>query len=51
MTVLGKPIKIRKTWKINPRTRVRESKKIYKRSKRRLELKKILKEINIKNKH
>jgi len=28
-----KRVKIRKTWRINPRTRVRESKKVYSRKK------------------
>ncbi len=43
MTVLAKPIvKIRKTWIINPHTRVKISKKIYKRSKVKKELKRIL---------
>ena len=47
MTVLGKAtIRIRKAWKINPRTRIKASKKVYKRSKRKVELKKILTEIN-----
>jgi hypothetical protein len=44
MTVLGKSIKVRKTWIINPRTHVKVSKKIYKRSRAKLELKRITKE-------
>ena len=39
-----KKIKIRKCWKINPRTKVKESAKRYSRAKKRKELKDILKE-------
>lgn len=46
MVMLGKPIKIRKTWKINPRTRIKESKKIYKREEIKKEFKGILNNIN-----
>lgn len=38
--------KIRKTWVINPKTRVKESLKKYKRAKVKKELKKITKELN-----
>lgn len=38
----GRPIKIRKAWVINPRTRVKESKKIYLRQKLKQETKKII---------
>lgn len=37
-------IKIRKTWAINPKTRVKPSKKIYKRTKLKQELKRIIKD-------
>lgn len=39
-----KRVKIRKLWKINPKTRVRESSKEYSRTKKKKELKDILKE-------
>jgi hypothetical protein len=42
--VRNKPVKIRKTWIINPRTRVKQSKKIYKRTKLKKELNRIIKE-------
>jgi len=35
--------KIRRTWKINPKTRVKKSDKIYKRTKAKQQLKKIVK--------
>jgi len=41
--VLDKPgIKLRKCWLINPRTRVKKSKKAYSRSKTKLEVKRII---------
>ena len=40
-----KRIKVRKLWNINPRTRVKESGKKYRRTKRKKELKDLLKEI------
>jgi len=42
MTVLEKAIKIRKSWVINPRTRVKTSKKVYSRQKAKLEAKRII---------
>lgn len=42
MTVLDKPVKIRKSWLINPRTRVKSSKKIYSRQKAKLQVKRII---------
>ena len=39
-----KKIKIRKSWNINPKTRVKESAKKYGRAKKKKELKDILKE-------
>jgi len=35
-------IKIRKTWKIRPVTKIKQSKKIYSRKREKLQLKKIL---------
>ena len=35
--------RIRKTWKMNPKTRVRDSNKIYNRNKKKTELKNIIK--------
>lgn len=40
----AKKIKVRKFWRINPRTKVKESAKRYSRAKKRRELKDILKE-------
>lgn len=37
-------IKVRKSWKINPRTRIKESEKKYNRTKKKKELKDILKD-------
>jgi|GEM_PF-2148346 len=42
MAVLKKPVKIRKSWGINPRTRVKKSKKVYSRQKVKLETKRIV---------
>jgi hypothetical protein len=42
--VLDKPIKIRKTWLINPATRVKKSKKIYSRQKIKEETRKRIKD-------
>ncbi len=39
-----KRIKVRRLWKINPKTKVKEDKKIYKRPKSKDDLKNILKE-------
>ena len=36
-------IKIRRTWQLNPRTKIKESKKIYKRQLSKKELKELLK--------
>jgi len=40
--VLEKPVKLRRGWVINPKTRVKKSKKIYSRHKAQLELKRII---------
>jgi hypothetical protein len=40
--VLEKPVKIRRSWAINPRTRVKSSKKVYSRSQAKLEAKRII---------
>jgi len=40
-----KRVKIRKTWKINPRTRIKKSKKLYSRKSRKRRLKKEIKEL------
>jgi len=42
MTVLDKPVKIRRSWSINPRTRVKKSKKVYSRQQAKLETKRII---------
>ena len=42
MTVLKKKVKIRSGWVINPRTRVKKSKKVYSRQKTKLETKRII---------
>jgi len=42
VTVRKKAIKIRKSWVINPRTRVKTSKKVYSRQKAKLEAKRII---------
>ena len=39
-----KRVKVRRSWKINPKTRIKESSKVYKRPKKKVELKDILKE-------
>jgi hypothetical protein len=39
-----KKIKIRKFWAINPRTKIKENAKIYRRTEKKRELKDILKE-------
>ena len=39
-----KRLKVRRVWKINPKTRVKKSAKKYKRTKRKKELKDLLKE-------
>lgn len=39
-----KRIKVRRVWNINPKTRVKEDKKIYKRPKSKRDLKNIVKE-------
>jgi hypothetical protein len=39
----NKPIKIRRTWNINPRLRIKESKKIYNRQLSKKQLKETLK--------
>jgi len=44
MTVLDKPVKIRRSWVINPRTRVKKSKKVYSRQKAKLEAKRVINE-------
>ena len=36
----NKPIKVRRKWKINPKTKVKESNKLYDRQKLKLEIKK-----------
>ncbi|NQT95666.1 MAG: hypothetical protein HQ572_04370 [Candidatus Omnitrophica bacterium] len=41
----SKAPKIRKRWSINPKTRVKDSKKIYKRQKRKKEIKEIAEEV------
>ena len=41
MAVLGEYVKIRKIWGINPRTRVKKSKKIYSRNRSKQEIKRI----------
>jgi len=41
----NKRVKIRKTWSINPKTRVKESKKVYKRARLKQALGKKLKEV------
>lgn len=40
--VKKKPVKARRAWRINPKTRIKESIKIYKRKKERIGLKKEL---------
>lgn len=40
----GPIIKIRKRWLINPKTRVEKSNKIYRRTKKKSELRKLLRE-------
>jgi len=40
--VLSKAVKIRKVWSINPKTRVKKSKKIYLRKKLKQETKRIV---------
>ena len=40
-----KKIKVRKLWNINPKTRVKESDKKYRRTKKKKELKDLLKEV------
>ena len=40
-----KRVKVRKLWSINPKTRVKESGKKYRRAKRKKELKDLIKEI------
>ena len=42
MAVLKKPVKIRKLWGINPRTRVKKSKKAYSRQELKLDTKRII---------
>jgi len=44
VAVLDKPVKIRKTWAINPATRVKKSKKIYLRRKIKEEARKRIKD-------
>jgi hypothetical protein len=39
--VLGQKVKVRKVWSINPRTRVKKSKKTYSRQKIKREMKKM----------
>lgn len=40
-----KKIKVRKLWNINPKTRVKESNKKYRRAKKKRQLKDLLKEV------
>lgn len=40
-----KRVKVRKAWKINPKTRIKKSAKKYSRIKRKKELKDLLKEV------
>ncbi|MDD2927812.1 MAG: hypothetical protein PHE30_03070 [Candidatus Omnitrophica bacterium] len=42
MTVLKRTVKLRRGWVINPRTRVKSSKKVYSRQKAKLEAKRII---------
>jgi len=42
MTVLEKPVRLRRGWVINPRTRVKKSKKVYSRPQAKLEAKRII---------
>jgi len=42
MPVLEKPLKLRRSWAINPRTRVKKSEKVYSRPKAKLEAKRII---------
>ena len=40
------PIKVRKRWVINPKTRIKRSEKVYSRPKEKTKLKRALKETN-----